>query len=485
MLVLNLIFYFKSKESFVFNLIIAVYIFSRLPIEMGTVHAKSPQMRNVMQEEWKPMDQVTARVDKVHFDGVARTKEDILLNVVSDLLKAHTVQDVVLKAHGVRQQLEQLQAFKSIDIILDTSTGPDASPNGLEVTFNVRERPRVDGHINVLAGNNDGSLLLSLQTPNMFGRGECLAAEYQYGKKTIGFNVTNSKPFLNWAKPRFNQFVFSQTSENHFSGFQEKLSGLGLEFLFESSPQVQHSLRWEGVWRNIRCLSPTTPFEVREEAGHSVKSSIKHILCMDQRDDPCLPTMGSYFKLYQEYAGLGGNVGFLKHEIQYQINKCIFGDLVLQATFMGGLVRTIGEDSNVRINDRFFLGGPLSLRGFRMNGVGPHAHDCSLGAEAYWAGGLHAYAPLPFRPFRETLDRVCRTHVFLNTGNIGNFAFTDDYHHNTMVLLSRLRWSCGFGLVFALSGIARFELNYCLPLSSEPGDKAKEGLQFGLGVNFL
>lgn len=226
---------------------------------MGTVHAKSPQMRNVMQEEWRPMDQVTARVDKVHFDGVARTKEDILLNVVTDLLQAHTVQDVVLKAHGVRQQLEQLQAFKSIDIILDTSTGPDASPNGLEVTFNVRERPRVDGHINVLAGNNDGSLLLSLQTPNMFGRGECLAAEYQYGKKTIGFNVTNSKPFLNWAKPRFNQFVFSQTSENHFSGFQEKLSGLGLEFLFESSPQVQHSLRWEGVWRNIRCLSPTTP----------------------------------------------------------------------------------------------------------------------------------------------------------------------------------------------------------------------------------
>ncbi|CAL1269510.1 unnamed protein product [Larinioides sclopetarius] len=455
---------------------------------MGIVHAKAPpppQMRNLNQEEWKPLDEVPAHVDKIHFDGVTKTKDDVLLNVVSDLLGAQTVQDVVLKAHGVRQQLEMLQAFKSVDIILDTSRGPDASPDGLEVIFNVKEKSRLDGNINVLAGNNEGSLLFRLLAPNIFGRGESLSADYQYGKKTVGFNVATSKPFLNWAKPRLNQFVFGQTADNIWSGFQEKLRGIGAEFTFESSPLVQHSLRWEGVWRNIRCLSPGTPFEVREEAGHSVKSSIKHILCMDQRDDPCLPSHGSYFRLYQEYAGLGGNVGFLKHEIQYQINKCILGDLVLQATLMGGLVRTIGQDSNVRINDRFFLGGPLSLRGFGFNGVGPHAQECSLGAEAYWAGGLHAYAPLPFRPLGQTLDKIVRTHFFLNTGNIGNFAFTDDYHHNTMVLLSHLRWSCGIGLVFNLASVARFELNYCIPLSSQPGDKAKEGLQFGVGVNFL
>ncbi|GIY52267.1 sorting and assembly machinery component 50 homolog A [Caerostris darwini] len=454
---------------------------------MGIVQAKSAptQMRNIGQEQWRPLDEVTAHVDKVHFDGVMRTKDDILLNAVTDLLQAQTVHDVVLKAHGVRQQLELLQAFKSIDIILDTSKGPDASPDGLEVIFNIKEKSPVEGNISVLTGNNEGSLLFRLLAPNIFGRGESLSADYQYGKKTVGFNVATSKPFLNWAKPRLNQFVFGQTADYIWSGFQEQVRGIGADFAFESSPLVQHTLRWEGVWRNIRCLSPSTPFEIREEAGHSVKSSIKHILCMDQRDDPCLPTHGSYFRLYQEYAGLGGNVGFLKHEIQYQINKCILGDLVLQASLMGGLVRTIGENSNVRINDRFFLGGPLSLRGFGFNGVGPHAQDCSLGAEAYWAGGLHAYAPLPFRPLRQTLDKVCRTHFFINTGNIGNFAFTDDYHHNGTVLLSRLRWSCGLGIVLNLASIARFELNYVFPLSSEPGDKSKEGLQFGIGVNFL
>ncbi|XP_054718205.1 sorting and assembly machinery component 50 homolog [Uloborus diversus] len=453
---------------------------------MGIVHAKSPpQMRNATQEQWKPLDEVSARVDKIHFDGIKRTKDDVLLHVVGELLQAQSMEEVVLKAHGVRQQLETLQAFKSIDIILDTSTGPDASPNGLEVIFNVKERSRVDGNINIMTGNNEGSLLFRLLLPNMFGRGEALSTDYQYGKKTAGFNITSTKPFLNWANPRLNQFVFGNTTEYPWSGYQEKLNGLGAEVSFESSPQVQHTLRWEGVWRNLRCLSPTTPFEIREEAGHTVKSCVKHILCMDQRDDPCLPFRGSYFRLYQEYAGLGGNVSFLKHEVQYQINKCVLGDLVLQATLMGGLVRTIGLDRSVRINDRFFLGGPLSLRGFSMNGVGPHANDCFLGAEAYWAGALHAYAPLPFRPLKQVLDKICRTHLFLNTGNIGNFAFTDDYHHNTMVLLSRLRWSWGFGVVLAVGGIARFELNYCVPISSQPGDRAQEGLQFGLGINFL
>ena len=33
------------------------------------------------------------------------------------------------------------------------------------------------------------------------------------------------------------------------------------------------------------------------------------------------------------------------------------------------------------ITDRYMLGGPTSLRGFEMAGVGPHSDGCALGAE--------------------------------------------------------------------------------------------------------
>ena len=34
-------------------------------------------------------------------------------------------------------------------------------------------------------------------------------------------------------------------------------------------------------------------------------------------------------------------------------------------------MKTIQPGGNIRINDRFFLGGPLTLRGYEMKGVGP------------------------------------------------------------------------------------------------------------------
>ena len=44
--------------------------------------------------------------------------------------------------------------------------------------------------------------------------------------------------------------------------------------------------------------------------------------------------------------------------------------------------------------------------------------DDSLGADAYWAAGLHVHTPLPFRPGRGGLGDKIKTHFFVNTGNL-------------------------------------------------------------------
>ena len=36
-----------------------------------------------------------------------------------------------------------------------------------------------------------------------------------------------------------------------------------------------------------------------------------------------------------------------------------------------------------------------------------------------------------------------------------------------------------------LGGIARIELNYCVPMRTQRGDKPAPGFQFGVGVDFL
>lgn len=76
-----------------------------------------------------------ARVDKINIDGLSRTKDDIIISTVKDLFKAKDFQEVIIGAHQIRGKLENLGCFRNIGIYIDISNGPDATPNGLEVSF--------------------------------------------------------------------------------------------------------------------------------------------------------------------------------------------------------------------------------------------------------------------------------------------------------------------------------------------------------------
>lgn len=48
-----------------------------------------------------------------------------------------------------------------------------------------------------------------------------------------------------------------------------------------------------------------------------------------------------------------------------------------------------------------------------------------------------------------------------------------------------MRLSYGAGLAMNLGGFARVELNYCIPLLLQKGDRPYNGLQFGVSTSFL
>ena len=83
---------------------------------------------------------------------------------------------------------------------------------------------------------------------------------------------------------------------------------------------------------------------------------MKHILCVDRRDNPIFPNHGTLFKLSQEFAGLGGNIGFFKNELELQANLPLAEDISLQGSFNGGLLKDLQGDKTFNISDHFFLG---------------------------------------------------------------------------------------------------------------------------------
>jgi outer membrane protein insertion porin family len=86
-----------------------------------------------------------------------------------------------------------------------------------------------------------------------------------------------------------------------------------------------------------------------------------------------------FLNVFQELAGLGGDVFYLKNEIQYQKAFELPLSLGLTTSFRTGLLYPFSSSQNSignanwgsRINDRFHLGGPTSLRGFEAFGLGP------------------------------------------------------------------------------------------------------------------
>jgi outer membrane protein insertion porin family len=76
------------------------------------------------------------------------------------------------------------------------------------------------------------------------------------------------------------------------------------------------------------------------------------------------------------------------------------------------------KEEKISICDKYFLGGPLNLRGFSNRGAGENVEDCSLGNDAYWLFAAHLYTPLPFLHNHKTLCSWFKTHSFVNVGNL-------------------------------------------------------------------
>lgn len=76
--------------------------------------------------------------------------------------------------------------------------------------------------------------------------------------------------------------------------------------------------------------------------------------------------------MQQELAGTSGlgDARFVKNEIEAQVAALLGLGVVMSTTLRGGLLYTLDGTPSM-ISDRFMLGGPSSVRGFRTGGIGP------------------------------------------------------------------------------------------------------------------
>jgi len=248
-----------------------------------------------------------------------------------------------------------------------------------------------------------------------------------------------------------------------------------------------HELGYELAFRHF---TPVDPKQITREqlysTGYSLKSSIKHSFIRDTRDNPFYPSSGSFFNLSHEFAGLGGDVKFLKqmisanHHIPLSLPSPLPRVIVSFDATAGNLVGLFGYQST--IPDRFFLGKYLApFRGFMAKEVGPHDGFEHVGGDMMFSARSHVTFPI-FPSSWGTISDILMMHGFISAGNLIARNQAGTFFSNLKALGSDVRMVAGLGFVLK-TPLGRVEINANYPLRHKERDTIQT-TQFVIGFSY-
>ncbi|RFU36285.1 hypothetical protein B7463_g30, partial [Scytalidium lignicola] len=454
-------------------------------------------------------------ISSIRLIGPTHTRRSFLDRLFNPILGAnregpYTLAEALQEVGSAADKLRKFDIYhEGISMFIDKpdQTDPSSTVTDIDIFLTARERSRILLKTGTDIGNAEGSAYGNLLWRNVFGGAESLNLNASAGTRTrSAYQATFDTPLFSNPDYRFSLDALASSTHKPWASHEEALKGGGAKLSWATKSGSRHQLSYTGVWRQITGLAVGAAPTVRNDAGDSFKSSITHTWVDDKRDNPLLPSRGYLLKTVSEIAGLGplkGDVAFWKAEVEtagavpipipgIKGDSGVSFTLGLRAGLISPLplgFESVSQPS--RINDRFQLGGPTDIRGFKLSGLGPHDGSDAVGGDVYAAGSANLLLPIP----RVGKDSPLRLQLFANGGrllalkNRGEKLDPATVQQSLYKTVSELgkdlpSIAAGVGLVYA-HPVARFELNFALPLVLRRGEAGSKGLQFGVGINFL
>ncbi len=163
------------------------------------------------------------------------------------------------------------------------------------------------------------------------------------------------------------------------------------------------------------------PVRVELANGAYLTSAVGYGLTFNTLDNNKNPTSGVYVSFGQDFAGVGGDVAYMRSTVDartyYEVVSDLIGILHLQAGDIIGL----NKDGMVRMLDDFKM-GPNLVRGFQPAGIGPRditpgLSDDNIGGTMYWGASLEFQYPFFFLP----KDSGFKGAVFADAGSVWGY----------------------------------------------------------------
>lgn len=406
-------------------------------------------------------------VERIDITGNVRTIDSVIRRemvlVEGDAFNAS-------KTRRARKKIRNLGFFEKVDVKNVVGSRPD------KTVLQVKVRERSTGEISFGAGFSTTNGFLGnvgIRERNLLGKGQDLLLKTTIAAESSEIDLQFTEPYFLDRKLSGGFDLFRTTKDlQDESSFQRKSFGAGLRLGFEYSDIFRQRLRYRITRDEVTDVASSASLAIKGQEGAAVKSEISQILTYDGRDDLFLPTKGVVARFNTALAGLGGVVKYIRTNVKatkyFPITEKFIGSIGGSAGYI------IGLGKEIRIVDRFFLGGP-SLRGFSVAGAGPRDETTgdSVGGKFFYRGSAQVTFPIGLPS-----EFGVKGRMFSDIGSLSNSEST----LATITDEKSLRASVGFGLSWR-SPFGPILIDFSKALLKEDFDKT-EVFRFDFGVKF-
>ncbi|HZN56578.1 MAG TPA: outer membrane protein assembly factor BamA [Planctomycetota bacterium] len=336
-----------------------------------------------------------------------------------------------------RSNLSRLQIFKTIDYTYENGSSPsdktvvvkveEEQTGRLIVGFGVTSGFGVIGNFSILKRNFDitdlpESFSLAEIQESFTGAGQTLNIQAQPGTQRSLYRFSLTEPYIFDTRNALTLSAAKLTIlrpdyDEDRATFAPRLShafDFDRDFVFSLGSRLE-----EVQISRIRSDAPADAF-LAEGFTTIIAASVGV-----QHDKRLFEYLEGYFDgtlnaIDYEYGGgfLGGELDFHKAEISNEYYWTLYthgaGSTsmhhVISLTNRAGIIEPHDSNDSIPIFERFFLGGPNTVRGFQFRGLGPHDGHDPIGGTGMLYGNLEYSFPL--------FLKILRGVVFLDYGNL-------------------------------------------------------------------
>ncbi|MCU0955147.1 MAG: outer membrane protein assembly factor BamA [Hyphomicrobium sp.] len=428
-------------------------------------------------------------IERINVVGNTRTK-DFVIRREFRLAEGDAYNPLLVDR--AKKRLQGLGIFKMAEVKRRPGSAPD------RVILDVEVEEQSTGELSFGAGfsTNEGIIGdVSITERNFMGNGQFLRLKLAGSVERMQVDLSFTEPrFLDRNLSAGFDLFHKELDQQDDAGFSSRSSGGTLRLGFPLG---------EDLWMQTGyTLKRDQIFDVESDSSMAVKqacgdpdpfsdtvqcdddaywtSSVGASLTYDKRNHPRNPTSGYYMQLTSDFAGLGGDVNYVRVQGEGRAYYPITDKITLVGRAVAGGIDGWGGD-DVRLLDLFFRGGE-TVRGFDRAGYGPRDLETgdAIGGQYYWATTAEVRFPLPLVPEDIGLSGA----VFADAGSLWGVpadieALDNGVNPFDLVDSSSIRASVGVSLMWN-SPVGPLRVDYAEPVQKED----YQNLRFGASTRF-